>query len=453
MSSSKGTKKDYLKFIIPSIFGISIFLTPIVFEDKVTIGMGVLTDLTLAQVNDYLPAFVVGITVLSALLTVLMTLIKPTFSGQKTFSGNLKSLFCVGWPWILFRIIGAIFTFMIFFQIGPEWLWSKETGGSMLYDLASVIVVYFFYASILLPLLTDFGLMEFIGTLLRKFFRVVFRLPGRSAIDAMASWMGSGTVGVLITAQQYKSGFYTQREASVIASNFSIVSVAFCLLIAKVCGVDHIFPQYYLTVVVAGFITAMITSRIPPLSSKKDTYYAPVGRQISEKVPRGKTLFHWGFHQAVERAMTAPGPLGVLKKGLFNALDIWFGLLPSVMAIGTVSLILAIHTPVFEYVSSFFIPLLKLFQLPEAAKAAPAFILGFPDQFLPAIWSKGIESELTRFVIAVMSVIQLIYMSEIGVLILKSEIDLNLFELFIIFMQRTLICLPIIALMAHLLFF
>ena len=46
-----------------------------------------------------------------------------------------------------------------------------------------------------------------------------------------------------------------------------------------------------------------------------------------------------------------------------------------------------------------------------------------------------------------------IHMSEIGVLILKSKIPLNFLELVAIFLIRTAITLPIIALMAHTLFF
>jgi len=79
-------------------------------------------------------------------------------------------------------------------------------------------------------------------------------------------------------------------------------------------------------------------------------------------------------------------------------------------------------------------------------------VIGFADMFLPALLSKGIESEITRFVISGMAVTQLIYMSEIGVLILKSKISLNLMELFIIFLLRTLICLPVFALIANLIF-
>ncbi|HBJ28124.1 MAG TPA: hypothetical protein DDZ08_09540, partial [Cobetia sp.] len=65
--------------------------------------------------------------------------------------------------------------------------------------------------------------------------------------------------------------------------------------------------------------------------------------------------------------------------------------------------------------------------------------------FLPAVLAKDIDSELTRFVIACLSLTQLIYMSEIGALLLKSKIPLKIWELVAIFVLRTLITLPIIA--------
>lgn len=445
--------KTNLKFVIPSIFGIFIFLIPVVFEKKITIPMGVLVDVVKAWSIQYLPAFIVGIIVFSSIVTVLVALIKPKASDSETFFGKLLSIFDVSWPWIVLRLMGAVFACLVLFESGPEWVWAEDTGGVVLYDLTTVILVIFLFASVLLPLLTDFGLMEFIGTLLRGFFRKAFRLPGRSAIDSLASWLGSGTVGVLITVQQYQAGFYALRETAIIATSFSVVSVAFCLVVAQFSGIDHMFPQFYLTVIFSGLVAAFVTSRIPPLSLKKDTYYEPAGKQIHEDVPHDTSLYRWGVQQALERAEIAPGPLGVVKKGALNTLDIWFGLLPSVMAIGTITLALAKRTPLFRYLSYPFIPFLKLLQIPEAAKAAPAMVVGFADQFLPAILTEGIESELTRFVVAVMAVVQLIYMSEVGVLILKSKISLNLLDLFIIFILRTIICLPVVALMAHLLFF
>lgn len=234
-----------------------------------------------------------------------------------------------------------------------------------------------------------------------------------------------------------------------IATNFSIASIAFSLLITSFMKLDHLFVPFYLTVVVAGLAAAIITPRIPPLSWKKDEYVAGVGKQIKEDVPAGTSLLRWGLLQAVKRANANPSPGQMVKVGVHNVVDIWLGLLPLVMAIGTVSLAIAEFTPIFNWLSAPIVPLLELLQLPEAAKAAPAMLVGFADMFLPAVLGKGIESELTRFVVACVSLTQLIYMSEVGVLIIKAKLPLNLLELFVIFIIRTLITLPIIALMAH----
>lgn len=438
--------RQLLIFLIPSLLGVLLFLTPIVYEEKVTIGLGVMADALKAMVSDQLPAIATALLLFSAALGLLGSLLKPRWLTERR---ALNDLFVLHPLWLGLRVLGALFAAMTFWQFGPEWIWNANTGGVVLKDLAPVLITFFLVAGLILPLLTDYGLMEFCGTLVRNVFRKVFGLPGRSAIDAIASWLGSGTVGVLITAQQYQKGFYSAREAAVIATNFSIASIAFSLLITSFMKLDHLFVHFYLTVVVAGLAAAIITPRIPPLSWKKDDYVAGVGKQIREDVPAGTSLLRWGLLQAVRRANANPSPAQMVKIGVHNVVDIWLGLLPLVMAIGTVSLAIAEFTPIFNWLSYPFVPLLELLQLPEAAKAAPAMLVGFADMFLPAVLGKGIESELTRFVVACVSLTQLIYMSEVGVLIIKAKLPLNLLELFVIFIIRTLITLPIIALMAH----
>ena len=438
--------RQLLIFLIPSLLGVLLFLTPIVYEEKVTIGLGVMADALKAAVSDQLPAIATALLLLSAILGLFGSLLKPRWLTERR---ALNDLFVLPSLWLALRVLGGLFAAMTFWQFGPEWVWNANTGGVVLKDLAPVLITFFLVAGLILPLLTDYGLMEFIGTIVRNVFRKIFGLPGRSAIDAIASWLGSGTVGVLITAQQYHKGFYSAREAAVIATNFSIASIAFSLLITSFMKLDHLFVPFYLTVVVAGLAAAIITPRIPPLSWKKDEYVAGVGKQIKEDVPAGTSLLRWGLAQAVQRANANPAPAQMVKIGVHNVVDIWLGLLPLVMAIGTVSLAIAEFTPIFNWLSAPIVPLLELLQLPEAAKAAPAMLVGFADMFLPAVLGKGIESELTRFVVACVSLTQLIYMSEVGVLIIKAKLPLNLLELFVIFIIRTLITLPIIALMAH----
>ena len=82
-------------------------------------------------------------------------------------------------------------------------------------------------------------------------------------------------------------------------------------------------------------------------------------------------------------------------------------------------------------------------------QAASALLVGFAEMFLPAVLAKDIESELTRFVIICVSITQLIYMSEVGILILKTKIPLNFIDLIVVFLLRTIITLPIVAAIAH----
>ncbi|MGL5549351.1 MAG: YjiH family protein, partial [Culicoidibacterales bacterium] len=120
--------------------------------------------------------------------------------------------------------------------------------------------------------------------------------------------------------------------------------------------------------------------------------------------------------------------------------------------VGTLALILATYTPLFEILGLPFYPVLKILQIPEAALASQTLAAGFADMLLPSILATPIQSDLTRFVIAAVSVTQLIYLSEVGSLLLSSKIPVNFKDLVLIFVERTIVTLPIIAIIAHFLF-
>ncbi|KPQ22811.1 MAG: hypothetical protein HLUCCA13_16240 [Halomonas sp. HL-48] len=442
-------RRHLIKFLIPSLIGVLLFLVPFQVGDTINIGMGLMADSLQSLLGSALPAIAVVVLCLSVVATLYAKVARPGWAEK----GVLHEMFHVGPLWLAMRILGAIFAVMTYFQFGPEFVTASFTGGVMLNDLAPVLLTFFFFAALLLPFLVEFGFMEFIGSLVRKPFRIIFNLPGRSAIDATASWMGSGTVGVLITTQQYEQGFYNRREASVIATNFSVVSIAFALLVTSFVDINHLFVQFYFTVVVSGLIAAVIVPRLPPLSRKSNDYYEPVGCQLREEPTEKVGLFRYSLIQATNRAAGAPGPRKLARLALINVMDIFLALLPLVFAIGTVALILAEFTPLFTWLSYPMVPVLELLRIPEAEAAAPATLVGFADMFLPAVLATNIESELTRFVIACLSLTQLIYMSEIGALLLKSKIPIKLWELVAIFLLRTAITLPIIAFMAHAFFF
>ncbi len=437
-----------MRFLLPSLVGVLMFLTPIPTEAGANIGIGILSDWTVELLGDALPWIVVGVVCLSAVLSIYGSRFRTEWGDAKE---GLGRILVVGPLQLGVRVLGAVLGLMVVLQMGPEWITSPDTGGVILGDLLTVIFVLFLFASVLLPFLTDFGLMEFIGTLARPLFRPLFRLPGRGAVDGAASWFGSAVVGVIITTRQYEEGYYTKREAAAMATNFSVVSVAFAVIVINFVELGAYFLHFYGAVLVSGMAAAIIMPRIPPLSRKPDDYYVP-RPDLNESAPEGQSAISWGLDRAKERAADMPPVRTMARQSLFTTFDIWFALAPIVMVIGTVALVVANYTPVFAWLSFPFVPFLQLLQLPEAAAAAPAFLVGFADQFLPVILGQAIDSELTRFVIGCASVTQLIYMSEVGALLLKSKLSINMGDLFAIFLLRTLITVPICAVIGHLIF-
>ena len=442
----KVSYQDLLKFIIPSSIGVLLFLTPIFIDGRATIGMGILVDLLRDATQDYLPAFATMLLLVSCLCSTYFSLFRKNESNRRI--NQIQQIFTTSPAWLILRVLGSLFAVLVLFNIGPEWISSPATGGTMLFQLAGTLTVFFLVACFLLPFLIDYGVAEFMGTLLQKPFLWAFRLPGRASIDTLASWLGSAPVGVLITIQQYEKGHYSGREAAVIVTNFSIASIAFCALVAKLIEIDHRFFEFYFSIIFTGLIAALIVPRVWPLARKKDIYLIEQDG-FTDKPEADTGLLRWAFIQGINKARTAPNLKQLLKNAFINLLDIWFSLLPSVVAIGTIVLAMTEFTPIFTILTKPLVPILELMQIPEAAAAAPAFLVGFADMYLPAVIGKNIASEMTRFVIGCVSIIQIIYMTEVGTLILKSKIPLQIGELFLIFTLRTLITLPIITAIAH----
>lgn len=440
---------DYLKFLIPSFIGIFLFIIPIKYEDNITLPVAFLANWLSDLLAESLPYITVAIFSIAVLFTVLAKTMKPAFIMNQPF---LNNLFNVRPIWFLARIFGMIFAVLTLFEWGPSFIWSENTGAIALYDLSAFLLVIFLFAGLFLPLLLDFGLLEFFGALMTKVMRPLFKLPGRSAIDCLASWIGDGTIGVLLTSKQYEQGFYTKREAAIIGTTFSLVSITFSIVVLTYVGLEHLFVQYYFTIIVAGLACAIIMPRIPPLSRKPDTYYEQTSKQVDESIPEGTSVFQWGLRLATMRARLNNGMFSLFKNGMKNVLDMWIGIIPIVMTIATLANIIAEYTSIFMYLGAPFVPILSLLQVPEAAAAAQTMVVGFADMLLPAIIGNGVvESEFTKFIIASVSVTQLIYMSEVGALLLSSKIPVKFIDLVIIFFERTLISLPIIVLIAHIL--
>ncbi|CAD2075015.1 YjiH family protein [Phocicoccus pinnipedialis] len=437
----------WFKFLVPSLIGIFIFIFPINdASGELTVPVAFIANKIIAFFGDNIVNYItVSLMVLSALLTVFFTYIK------KSNVRVVLELFDKGIGWVIVRVLGAIFGVMVLMNVGPEPVISENTGGTVLTGLIPTLFAAFLIAGFLLPLLLNYGLLEFVGTLLRRFMRPVFTLPGRSTVDNLASWVGDGTIGVLLTSKQYEGGFYTKREAAVIASMFSVVSITFTIVILDYLHLMKYFAPFYITVIIAGLLCAIILPRIPPLSKIEDTYYTE-DNDFTEEIPDTHNTFSWATHQALVTAKRASGIDGVAKEGYKTVLDMWFGVLPVVMAIGTLGTIAAEYTPIFTWIGAPFVPLLEMLGIPDALLVSKTLFIGFTDMYLPTLIIGAESADMSKFIVAALSISQLLYLSEVGGVILGSKIPLGITKMFIIFLMRTAISLPIILIAAYIIF-
>ena len=440
------TRKNLLTFIIPALIGAFLFLCPISTEEQSGIVMGIL----LTKIGDALlfctPYLATALMVFTAVVTVLCTVFKPAWLDKHPL---LKRTFLPGRLEMVLRLVGAVLAVMVLFQIGTEIITSGDTGGTML-DLCANIMVWFIVASFFVPFLLDFGLMEFCGTLCRGVARPLLHIPGRSMIDVITSFVGDQNLGVMVTNDQYVHGYYTGREAAIIATCFSATGIAYWYIISTILAVEDYFIPIVAMMFITGFLSTVIMCRIWPLASIENTYYKGQQENRENDKPEEMGTFQFAVQLAVQKAQAFQGQglRSLVNRSVDFASGVVFSVLPVVMVIGTVGLVVATYTPVFDWLSIPFRYYLELLQVPEAAAAAPATVAGFADMLIPALISGEIASVQTRVIICVLSLIQIIYMSEVGPIMLMSQIPVKFWHLVVIFIEKTIIALPILKVLA-----
>ena len=258
-TKSRGSLKAL--FLIPSIIGVILFMIPVKNADgDWTVVVKIIADIISGAIGGFLPLLCVIILTVSAVMC-LVALGKPKFIMD---SPILKECFSCGPIWVVIRVLAAIFVWLTYLGVGSEGtglvslITSGDQGGFVLYDLLTTLVIIFVIAALLLPLLLDFGLLEFVGAKLTKVMRPLFKVPGRAAVDCITSWIGDGTLGVMLTCNQYEGGYYTAKEASIIATLFSAVSLTFTLVVLDTVGMLDKFGIYYLIVCLVGIVCAII---------------------------------------------------------------------------------------------------------------------------------------------------------------------------------------------------
>ncbi|MBO0961102.1 YjiH family protein [Neobacillus sp. MM2021_6] len=424
---------NMMKFFVFSAIGVFVFFVPITLNGK--------SSIMLDHFVSYIQLAVPGILPFYALVVILLGAIYPFY--KRTWNKDKVTL-----VFSILKVFGVVAGSMLVFNIGPKWFFDPDMAPFLFNKLVISVGLLVPIGSVFLALLVGYGLLEFIGIFMQPVMRPIWKTPGRSAIDAVASFVGSYSIGLLITNRVFKEGKYSIKEAAIIATGFSTVSATFMIVVAKTLNIMDMWNAYFWITLVVTFIVTAITVRIWPLSKMSDSYYQEMvgDQEVIIKKDRVKTAWKEAMITANESASFGKNIWANLKDGFVMTM----GILPSIMSVGLLGLILVEFTPVFDWLGYIFYPFTALVQLPDPMLAAKASAVGIAEMFLPALLVTK-AAVVTKFVIAVVSVSSIIFFSAVVPCILSTEIPLTIGKLVVIWFERVVLTILITAPLAYLL--
>jgi nucleoside recognition membrane protein YjiH len=432
--ASTDTSSPMWKFFAYSLVGAFVFFVPFRAQGRDTIALDHMVTAVTTRLPDLVPYYALALIIVGAAF--------PLVTGRWRKS-TIDGVFTVA------KLVGAVVGVMLVFDFGPSWLFEPDLGPFLFDKLVVPVGLLVPIGAVFLALLVGYGLLEFIGVMLQPVMRPVWRTPGRSAIDAVASFVGSYSLGLLITNRVYREGKYSEREAMVIATGFSTVSATFMVVVATTLDLMGSWNTYFWSTLAITFLVTAVTVRIWPLSRIQDTYFEGAVPQPEADV-HGRRLSHaWEEARATVSA-APPLPVNIVRH-LRDGVVMAMAILPSILSIGLLGLLLATYTPVFDWLGYAFYPVTWLLQVPEPLLVAKASALGVAEMFLPALLV--VEATTTvKFVVAVVSVSQVIFFSALVPCLVATDIPLSIPKLLVIWFERVVLTLVLAIPLAFLLF-
>lgn len=431
-------------FVIATVVGGVFFLVPIRVDGQWTIPF----DVVVSTIREELPGLVAAYSAVVIVSAAVVSVLAVIQRRNRAFLERVDlSYFATGPIFLVLRVLGAVLAVLLVTQTGPAFILDPATGGLMFDTLVASVAVIVPIGAVFITLFVAFGTLEFIGTLARPLMRPLFRVPGRGALDAIASYVGSYSVGLYVTNLMYNQGRYSAREATIIAMCFSTVSMGFFAVVTATLDLMPYFPLVFGSVSLVMVILAMILCRIPPLSRIADDYRG----EPQPETPHRGNLPLLAVREAVGRASSAGSVPKELWRGLVDGFKLSMVILPTILAIGLMAILVAEHTPVFDWLGRPIQPVLELLRIPDAAIIAPATLIGITEMFLPALLTVEAAIE-ARFFIAVLSISQLLFFSAVIPLMLELDIPITLKDCLVQFALRTIIAIPLVAGLTHLVF-
>lgn len=349
----------------------------------------------------------------------------------------------------IFKVLGLVIGVMVVFNIGPAFVLDENMGPFLYYSLAINLSLLIPLGGAALGLILGYGFLVFIGVLLEPVMRKLFKTPGRSAMDAMASLVGSYSVGLLITNRTYKEGLYNKKEGLIIATGFSPVSVTIMVVVARTLDLMDHWVLFFIIVMLVTFLVTALTAYLPPIRNEKEIYFNDKN-SITEEDYEGNIL-EYAWYKAKQQSHSARPLREDIWTNFLEAMKMTASVVPSVLSIGLLGLIIAEYTDVITWISYVYYPLLYMFPLENVPLIAEAVTISIVEMFLPSLLAAEADI-VTRFIAGVTSISAVVFLSGLVPAVLSTSLNLQVWKLIAVWFIRTVLSLLIVIPIALLIF-
>ena len=430
-------KKDILRFCILSVIGIFMYFIPV---SGSVVPVVVIVN-TVKKILGNGLNYVVLLALIALAATIIGSLVFKNEWCTRFLGGEKKSK-------LIHYLVALLVVLAVWFQIPPAAVFSNPDIGGQILSLAGTVMLTVSICGGFIVLILKSGIVEFVGTLAEPLMKPLFKLPGAAAINCLSSYVVSAAVGVYMTDQYYENGVYNRREAVAASSCFATISVGYVGVLCSLGGINDMYGTILGLTFVMVLVMTAITVRIPPICRIPAAYMdgAKAEETVQDDLPRLKRA----VRAAALKSREFDGK--AFCDSIVSALKFSQKIIAYMIPIVIVTLSLVHLTPLFTWLGKPIAPLLGLLGVPDAAQAAPAVLLGFIEVSLPTIAvSTGVAAPAVFFTV-LLSICQIIFMTEAGNAMLGAKFKMSFAELILIFLVRTVIAAVLIAGLMHLLF-
>ena len=418
-----------LRFALFGVAGLILFFLPVPYGNTTTILLDLIVTFLLNLAGEHIRWFI--------LLACLVGIIQGTWDLRRKASPILITLYIARW-------FGLMLCILYLIGIGPKLIYDPQVLPFLFDNICRSIVFLVPVGGLFLCLLTEYGLMEFVGSFLEGIMRRGWRVPGVAAVDAVASFVGSFSLGFMLTDKMYRLKKYSAMEAIIIATGFSTVSTTFMITLSKSLKIAQYWGWFFLVCFLTNMVVTFLVCRLRPICRYDRSTEASPDPQV-----RCSVLTALG--RAEQKAASAGKLHTQMLSGFLSGVRMLGVMIPTILSVGTLGMLLVLHTPVFEYIGYVFYLPLRVLGFDEPMLLSKALSTTLIDTFLPVAFVSQVDAG-TRFFCGVVSVSEILFFTASIPALLSTAIPVKIWDLLLIWLERMMISIIVAGLLTKALF-